>query len=72
MVISMNNNYKCSETELTASWEKHFGGYYSCTNCKHSESNGYPPRGVELGKFCPNCGFKMTNPRYEGVDFDYD
>ena len=67
------NNYKCSDTEFTASWETHtFGSYYTCTNCQHSESHGYPARGVTLGKFCPNCGFKMTNPRYVGVNFDYD
>lgn len=67
-----SNNYKTSETELTASWETHFGGYYTCTNCNHSESHGYPSRCITLGKFCPNCGAKMSNPRYVGVEFDYD
>ena len=70
--MSMSNNYKCSETELTASWEQLCWGYYSCTNCKHSERHGYPARGIRLGKFCPNCGFKMTNPRYVGVEYDYE
>ena len=68
-----NTNYKCSETELTASWELHMGGsYYSCTNCKHSESHGYPARGIQLGKFCPTCGARMTNPRWVSVEYDYD
>lgn len=65
--------YKSSDTDLTASWESHsFGSCYTCTNCNHSESHGYPARGIKLGNFCPNCGAKMTNPRYVSVEYDYD
>ena len=67
------NNYKTSETELTASWEAHrFGGSYTCSNCNHYEDHGYPARAIWLGNFCPKCGAKMTNPRYIGVEYDYD
>lgn len=70
----MNENLCiCSDTKLTATWEtSRFGSSYRCTNCKHTEDHGYPARGIQLGKFCPNCGFRMTNPRFVKVEFDYD
>ena len=68
-----NNICKRSDTEFMASWEAHaFGSYYTCTNCQYSESHGYPARDIRLGKFCPNCGLKMSNPRYVSVEVDYD
>ena len=66
-------NYQVSDTTLEAEWIRiPFGNYYQCTNCKHSISHGYPAQSIRLGKFCPNCGFKMRNPRFIAVEYDYD
>lgn len=66
------NMFDCSDTKLTASWETCFGGYYKCTNCGHTESHWYPARSIHLGRFCSDCGFRMTNPRFIPVEFDYE
>lgn len=63
--------YQCSDTQLTASWEKQFD-YYRCTNCHHTESHGYPARSIQLGRFCPNCGFKMTNPQWVHIEVEFE
>ena len=67
-----NKKYKCSKTKLTAEWlTQEYSDCYTCSNCKHTESHGYPTRPVNLGRYCSCCGLKMTNPRYIGVEFDY-
>lgn len=66
------NMYVCSDTKLRATWVMRPGTCYACTNCGHTKSHGYPPRSIHLGRFCPNCGFGMTNPSYVHVEFDYD
>lgn len=65
--------YKVSDAELTAEWKKNgYGHSYICTNCHHYEDAGYPSRSFELGTFCPNCGFRMRNPQYVIIEYDYD
>ena len=68
----VENMYKSSETQLTAErLQRNYSSYYTCSNCEHTESHGYPPRAVNLGKYCPNCGSKMKNPKYVSVGFTY-
>ena len=70
--LEVENMYKSSETQLTAEWlQRKYSSYYTCSNCEHTESHGYPPRAVNLGKYCPNCGSKMKNPKYVSVGFTY-
>ena len=65
--------YKSSRTQLTAEWiQRKYSSYYMCSNCEHTESHGYPPRAVNLGKYCPNCGSKMKNPKYVSIEFSYE
>lgn len=63
--------FDCSDTKLASSWESCFNGY-KCTNCGYTKSHGYPARGIDLGRFCSCCGFRMTNPRFIPVEFDYE
>ena len=67
-----NETFICSDTKLTATWEKTQFGSYRCTNCGHTESYGYPVRHLQLGRFCPTCGFNMTNPGIVVCGYDYD
>ena len=66
--------YRISDTTLEASWVDTggFHGAKKCTNCGHTISLQYQQSYAELGKFCPNCGFKMTNPGAIIVEYDYD
>lgn len=66
----MEEEYKVSDTQLTATWEKivSMGTRYRCTNCgKILELD----HSVDLGAFCPRCGFRMTNPGFIVEKEDY-
>lgn len=66
--------YKISDTELTATWNPAgiFKDYFECSNCKHPEGSNHPVYGYRLHNFCPQCGFKMTNPKWIHIEIDYD
>ena len=62
------NKYKCSDTKLTASWEKKipdwystYSHYFSCTNCGCAKYYDEDSNWAYLTEFCPRCGFRMTN-----------
>ena len=70
--ISTIKNTSTDDARI-ASWKNVGYGYrYKCSNCQHTEDCGYPARGFSLGKFCPTCGFKMTNPQHICIEYDYD
>ena len=67
-----NIQYEISTTTQTAEWVKDsLYPYFRCSNCRHSESFPYETNHVVLGRFCPNCGFKMLNHRtvFRYVDY---
>lgn len=63
--------YEVSDTKLTAEWVigSPLRTYYECSNCGETKHIGF---GVLLTDFCPQCGFKMTNPQWISVNVDYD
>lgn len=63
---------KCSKTRLEAEWlHRKYSNVYTCSNCSHAESHKYPPRSINLGRYCPECGAKMNNPTFVPVNFRY-
>ena len=66
------NEYKISDTEYTAEWIGNSETSRSCSNCGEVISVPYQEAHAKLGNFCPRCGFKMANPGYINIEFDYD
>lgn len=61
--------YKISDTQLEAEWVKDniFRLYY-CSNCKNTHRI---EKTTKLTLYCGNCGFKMKNPQWVKVEYDY-
>jgi len=67
------DNYKSSDTKLTASWiDDKFLRFKNCSNCMYIVRIGFGGYNGDLSKFCPNCGFRMKNPTLIAVDIDYN
>lgn len=64
--------YKISDTSLTAQWIKPKPWLpYQCSNCETEQDNGLYNIDINLSKFCPNCGARMINPKYNHTSIDY-
>ena len=61
--------YKVSDTQLEAEWIKdNIFRLYHCSNCKNTHSI---EKTTELTPYCGKCGFKMKNPQWVKVEYDY-
>ena len=69
----MGVEYKISDTTFEAEWVKTgWSTSRQCSNCNHTISVPYQTYYAPLGKFCPNCGFRMKNPGSIKLEIDYD
>ena len=61
--------YKISDTQLEAEWVKdNIFRIYHCSNCKNTHRI---EKTTELTLYCSKCGFKMKNPQWVKVEYDY-
>lgn len=61
--------YKVSDTQLEAEWVKdNIFRLYHCSNCKNTHRI---EKTTELTLYCGKCGFKMKNPQWIKVEYDY-
>ena len=63
-------NYEISDTKKEAEWiEENWSYHWKCSNCGNV---------IDVTKtycvepFCGICGFKMKNPHYIHIEYDYD
>ena len=63
-------NFQTSDTQLQAEWvqNKVFKSIWYCSNCKDAYSIEHT---TKLTPYCRNCGFKMINPQYITVEYDW-
>lgn len=70
-LLNENKSNLLSDTNRVAEWKKDDRfSHWSCTNCGHTKNHGYPAHAIILSKFCPECGFKMLNPKVIHVEYD--